>query len=134
MTVDGGRTQLPPSSVCHRPSYLEEQHMDNSPVVTPAPPAPATAEFLHQIPLFAGLDDYALERLIAMSTQVQLQTGDVLIRENDMGDSMYIVLDGTLQVRKQARDTEVVLARCRCSTKLRAQLPSSHSRRRVFCK
>ncbi len=67
-------------------------------------------DFLRQIPLFNGLDDYALERLFAMSREITLQPGEFLMREGEMGDSMYVIVDGTLQVRKQARDSEVVLA------------------------
>ncbi len=67
-------------------------------------------DFLRQIPLFSGLDDYALERLVAMSTEIALQPGELLIREGDMGDAMYIIVQGNLQVRKRARDGEIVLA------------------------
>ncbi|MCG3140724.1 MAG: Adaptive-response sensory-kinase SasA [Anaerolineae bacterium] len=67
-------------------------------------------DFLRQIPLFSGLDDYALERLVAMSAEISLQPGELLIREGENGDTMYIILDGSLQIRKRARDGEIVLA------------------------
>lgn len=67
-------------------------------------------EFLRQIPLFSGLDNYALERLVAMSTEIDLVPGDYLIREGEIGDAMYVILDGRFQVRKQARDGDMVLA------------------------
>lgn len=67
-------------------------------------------EFLRQIPLFSGLDDYALDRLVAMSTEIQLKPGDYLMHEDEIGDAMYVILEGTLQVRKKAADTDVVLA------------------------
>jgi len=67
-------------------------------------------EFLRQIPLFSGLDDYALERLVAMSREFELAPGAYLIREDEIGDSMYIILEGTVQVRKRSGDGEVVLA------------------------
>lgn len=66
--------------------------------------------FLRQIPLFSGLDDYALERLVAMSHEFELKPGDFLIREGEMGDAMYIILEGTVQVRKKSGESEVVLA------------------------
>ena len=66
-------------------------------------------DFLRQIPLFSGLDDYALERLVAMSTEVTLKPGDYLMREDEMGDTMYVILEGRTQVRKLAGDAEVVL-------------------------
>ncbi len=67
-------------------------------------------EFLRQIPLFNGLDDSALERLIAMSTEIELQPGDYLIREDEIGNAMYVIVEGKFQVRKHARDGDVVLA------------------------
>lgn len=67
-------------------------------------------DFLRQIPLFSGLDDYALERLVAMSREFELAPGDYLIREDEIGDSMYIILEGMVQVRKRSGDGEVVLA------------------------
>ncbi len=67
-------------------------------------------DFLRQIPLLSGLDDYALERLVAMSQEIQLKPGDFLIREGELGDSMYIIVEGKLQVRKKTGDSEVVLA------------------------
>lgn len=67
-------------------------------------------DFLRQIPLFSGLDDYALERLVAMSTEITLQPGELLIREGEIGDAMYIIVEGKVQVRKKARDGDIVLA------------------------
>src|SRR4051812_47210563 len=67
-------------------------------------------DFLHQIPLFNGLEDGAIERLVAMSMQVELRPGEYLMKEDEMGDSMYIIVEGNLQVRKKSGDTEVVLA------------------------
>lgn len=67
-------------------------------------------DFLRQIPLFSGLDNYALERLVAMSEELALKPGDYLLREGEIGDSMYIIIEGNVQVRKKAGDTEVVLA------------------------
>lgn len=67
-------------------------------------------DFLRQVSLFSGLDNYALERLVAMSTELELKPGEYLMREDEMGDSMYIIIEGTLQVRKKAGESEVVLA------------------------
>lgn len=67
-------------------------------------------DFFRQIPLFSGLDDYALERLVAMSTEIQLNPGDYLMHEDEIGDSMYVIVEGRFQVRKKTPDGEVVLA------------------------
>ncbi len=67
-------------------------------------------DFLRAIPLFSGLDDFALERLVAMSEELELKPGDYLMHEGEIGDSMYIIVDGKLQVRKKSGESEVVLA------------------------
>ncbi len=67
-------------------------------------------DFLRAIPLFSGLDDYAVERLLAMSEELTLKPGDYLMHEGEIGDSMYIVSEGKFQVRKKTGDAEVVLA------------------------
>ncbi len=67
-------------------------------------------EFLRQVPLFSGLDDYALERLVAMSHEIRLNPGEYLMREGKIGDAMYVTLEGTMQVRKTVDETEIVLA------------------------
>lgn len=64
--------------------------------------------FLRQIPLFNGLADDALERLVAMSAEIELKPGEFLMHEDDMGDSMYVIVEGKLQVRKKTGDTEIV--------------------------
>lgn len=67
-------------------------------------------EFLHQIPLFSALDNYALERLVAMSTELSLKPGEYLIHQDELGDSMYVIVEGRIQIRKVVGDSEVVLA------------------------
>lgn len=67
-------------------------------------------DLLKQVPLFAGLSETELDKLVSMSRQVTLQTGDTLIREGDPGDSMFVILEGKLQVTKKAGESEVILA------------------------
>lgn len=71
---------------------------------------PSVVEFLHQLSIFSGLAEDQLERLVKMGQQVVLQPGDVLIREGDPGDSLYVVLEGEFEVTKQSGSGEVVIA------------------------
>jgi CRP-like cAMP-binding protein len=57
-------------------------------------------DFFQKIPLFAGLADDAIERLVAMSTQIELKPGEYLMREDELGDSMYVVVDGRARGRR----------------------------------
>lgn len=45
-----------------------------------------------------------------MSREFELAPGDYLIREDEIGDSMYIIVEGMVQVRKKSGGGEVVLA------------------------
>lgn len=67
-------------------------------------------DLLKQVPLFTGLSEAELDKLVTMSRQVDLQTGDTLLREGEPGDSMFVVLEGKLQVTKKAGESEVILA------------------------
>ena len=65
---------------------------------------------LRRIPLFAGLDDAELARLAAVADTVELGAGDVLIREGDAGDALFVVLEGELAVTKRSGKVDVPLA------------------------
>jgi HD-like signal output (HDOD) protein len=65
----------------------------------------------HQIPSFQGLSEAELKRLYSLASIRKLQGDDVLIREGDTDQTVYIVLDGQLRVVKQLQDREEVIAR-----------------------
>jgi sigma-B regulation protein RsbU (phosphoserine phosphatase) len=54
--------------------------------------------FFKKIPLLSGLPAKELDTLAATLQVVLLQPGEVLFRENEPGDSLYIVLEGQLEV------------------------------------
>ena len=57
---------------------------------------------LRKSPLFQGLSDEELQRLMDMAEPVSLRAGDVLMRQGEAGDSAYVVIEGELEVQKQA--------------------------------
>ena len=65
---------------------------------------------LRETPLFAGLDDEPLQRLVELGEIVDLEPGEVLIREGDDADALYVVLDGELEVTKRAGSSKIPLA------------------------
>jgi signal transduction histidine kinase len=73
-------------------------------------PAPAIADRLRDTPLFGGLDDAQLDRLVELGEIVDLVADEVLIREGDVADALYVVLDGELEVTKRAGSSEIPLA------------------------
>jgi CRP-like cAMP-binding protein len=60
----------------------------------------ALKEFLSRTPFFGGLQDQALERVIAMLVERQFAVGATVFREGEQGRSMYIVHSGELLARQ----------------------------------
>jgi len=57
---------------------------------------------LRKSPLFQGLSDEELQKLMDMAEPVALRAGDVLIKQGEPGDSAYVVISGEFEVQKQA--------------------------------
>jgi signal transduction histidine kinase len=57
---------------------------------------------LRKSPLFEGLTDAELKQLMAMAEPVSLRAGDVLIRQGELGDAAFVILEGDFEVQKQA--------------------------------
>ena len=60
---------------------------------------------LARIPFFTDLPDEELDRIAATLDMVNLQSGDILFREGDTGEHMYVVVSGELEVL-MAPDTD----------------------------
>ena len=56
---------------------------------------------LRKSPLFQGLSDEELQKLMDMAAPVSLRAGDVLIKQGELGDSAYVVIRGEFEVQKQ---------------------------------
>jgi signal transduction histidine kinase len=56
---------------------------------------------LRKSPLFQGLSDEELQKLMDMAEPLSLQAGDVLIRQGEPGDAAYVVIKGEFEVQKQ---------------------------------
>lgn len=54
---------------------------------------------LAQLPLLRGLDEDALAAIAAAGVTIRLVAGDVLVRQGDVGDTLYLLLTGALRVR-----------------------------------
>jgi CRP-like cAMP-binding protein len=62
---------------------------------------------LRAIPIFAGLDDDALERIADLCTEVEAHPGQVLTRARDRGTGMFVVEEGTVAVELRSRAIEL---------------------------
>ncbi len=57
---------------------------------------------LRAIPIFAGLDDGALERIAAVATEFEAATGHVLTQPGQEGSGMFILEEGSVVVELQS--------------------------------
>lgn len=64
-------------------------------------------ETLRTIPLFSGLDDAALARVLAATSEYEVQAGHVLIQEGQPGAGMFIIEEGTVVVERPAGAVEL---------------------------
>src|SRR5215212_1104276 len=65
---------------------------------------------LRQIPLLADLSEEDLDQLYQMAETVSLPAGELVLQEGDPGDSLYVVLDGELEVTTRHGSQDVLLA------------------------
>src|SRR5215211_6521699 len=65
---------------------------------------------LRKIPLFADLSEEDLEQLHKMAETVSIPAGQLVLREGDPGDSLYVLLDGELEVTKRQGSQDILLA------------------------
>src|ERR671911_409360 len=65
---------------------------------------------LRHVPLLADLSQEDLEHLYKMAETVSIPAGELVLREGDPGDSLYVVLDGELEVTKRHGSQDVLLA------------------------
>jgi signal transduction histidine kinase len=66
---------------------------------------------LRATPLFGGLGEEQLERLVEMGEIVDLPAGGRLIGEGDIADAIYVVLVGELEVTRRAGSSDIPVAR-----------------------
>lgn len=70
-------------------------------------------DFLPQVPIFGGLPDAALQRLLERMQLRACAAGQVICAEGDPAREMFIVRSGAVEVRKRVLDGQACLARLR---------------------
>ena len=81
-------------------------------VIMKQPSAPADlsepVRLLGSLPLFAGVSPEGLEHLVRFGLTHTIAPGHVAIREQELGDSMFFILDGDFNVMKDKRIATVL--------------------------
>jgi HEAT repeat protein len=68
--------------------------------------------YLREVPLFAGLSPVELKQIAGISGEHYFTSGEVFARQGELGDEMFIVVSGEVEVRMRREDgTEVVITR-----------------------
>ena len=84
-------------------------------------------DVLRRAPLFRELDDEAAAALRASMVEVKLARGEVLFREGDEGDRVYVVIAGKIKLGGRrptgARTCWPCWGRVRCSVNCRCSIP-----------
>ena len=62
---------------------------------------------LRRLPVFATLDDNVLERVLAVSSELECPPGYVFIRADDPGAGMFVLEEGTVVVEAPGRTFEL---------------------------
>ena len=65
--------------------------------------ASAKVELLRNVPLFSGLSAKELMSLSRLMDEVDLKPGTVIIREGNTGGEFFIVIEGTIEVKRKGR-------------------------------
>jgi CRP-like cAMP-binding protein len=66
-------------------------------------------DLIRNLSLFAGLSEADLEQLYAQAREEVVPPNRVIIQEGELGDAVYVLLDGELQVTKFAGGHDVKL-------------------------
>ncbi len=66
-------------------------------------------EILQRVTLFRGLRRNLLMKLLVDLVEKEYQAGDIVFAEGEMGNALYIVLDGSVALTKRCGDTDTVL-------------------------
>jgi CRP-like cAMP-binding protein len=68
------------------------------------------AAFLTQSPLFRNLDETERAQILIIGRIRSFKTSEVIFREGDAGDGLFIVLKGSVRISKQSATGEEALA------------------------
>jgi len=66
---------------------------------------------LRQVPFLNSLEDSQLDYLVKVGKRIPLNSGEVLFRKGDSGRSMYLILQGRIQIYMESSDGQAAVLR-----------------------
>ena len=70
----------------------------------------AKVELISRVPLFEHCSKRELAAIAAIADQVELPEGRVLVKEGELGREFFVLVDGTVEVRKGAQQLAMLRA------------------------
>ena len=67
-------------------------------------------DLLRRVPLFSGIEPSRLKLLAYTSDVITYQPGQVLMRQGDVGDAAYVIIEGDAQVTVATEGGEIPIA------------------------
>lgn len=58
---------------------------------------------LRSVPIFKSIPDYVLAAVAQITDEVDLGSGETLIHEGDIGDCMYVIVEGEVRVHSRQK-------------------------------
>ncbi len=80
---------------------LDLSDLEEIPLAQPRVIGHAAARALAATPLFAGLPSDALQALVANLQLVSLERGELLFRQGDRSDALYVIVEGEVSVQSE---------------------------------
>lgn len=62
---------------------------------------PTVAETLSEIDLFQGIHPQGIDRIAGICAEESYRVGDVIFREGEVGDKLYLILDGKVRISRE---------------------------------
>src|SRR5215204_2458635 len=66
---------------------------------------------LRQVPFLDSLEDSQVDNLVKIGKRVSLNNGELLFRKGDPGRSMYLILEGRIQIYMESSDGQAAVLR-----------------------
>lgn len=66
-------------------------------------------KLLQAMPFFGAISDSSVSLILNLSETQHIKAGDYFFRENDIGDALYLLEEGSVVIFKEANDQEFIL-------------------------
>lgn len=82
-----------------RKPFSDRDEVRDADAAATAPSHDVRIRHLQRVPLFSGLDDDELRRVVDLARIVEVPAGTVVTQIGEPGDSFFVLVDGTVAVR-----------------------------------